>query len=158
MIFVTVGTQPNGFLRLLNALEKLISKYSINDEVIAQIGYSEFSSNRIKCVPFVEEEAFKRHIEEADVIITHAGSGALFNSIDSGKKIIAVARLHEYNEMADNHQLELLEKLVEGGYVLDGTYSLEDAWLMLPNFKPRGNDFENSIVEVMDSWIAEWLK
>lgn len=92
------------------------------------------------------------------VVITHAGSGALFNSIKSGKKIIAMARLHEYNEMADNHQQELLSKLVEGGYVPDGTYSFEEAWNKLDSFTPRPNDFENHIVETIDGWIREWMK
>lgn len=69
-----------------------------------------------------------------------------------------MARLHEYNEMADNQQLELLGKLVEGGYVLDGTYSLEEAWNKLDTFTPRPNDFENHIIEAIDGWIKEWMK
>lgn len=158
MIFITVGTQPNGFLRCLNAVEDLIKKYDIKEEVVAQIGYTKFESDRIKCIPFTGELEFKQYIKDSSVVITHAGSGALFNSIKSGKKIIAMARLHEYNEMADNHQLELLGKLVEGGYVLDGTYSLEEAWNKLDTFTPRPNDFENHIIEAIDGWIREWLK
>lgn len=90
-------------------------------------------------------------------VVLDALYGRLFNSIKSGKKIIAMARLYEYNEMADNHQLELLGKLVEGGYVLDGTYSLEEAWNKLDSFTPRPNDFENHIVESIDGWIWEWM-
>lgn len=65
-----------------------------------------------------------------------------------------MARLHEFNEMADNHQTELVKKLNEGGYILDGTYSLCDTWPMLEEFVPRKNDFENCIVSVLDKFIA----
>ena len=41
MIFVTVGTQPNGFLRCLKEVEALIDKYDIKEEIIAQIGNKE---------------------------------------------------------------------------------------------------------------------
>ena len=92
------------------------------------------------------------------MIITHAGSGAIFDSIKAGKKIIAMARLHDFNEMADNHQTELIKKLSEGGYLIDGTYSLVDAWPKLDGFVPKKNDFKCDIVSNLDKWIDNWMK
>ena len=158
MIFVTVGTQPNGFLRCLKEVEKLIDTYGITEEVVAQIGHTEFETNKFKTIRFTGENEFKEYIRNASVVITHAGSGAIFNSIKAGKKIIAMARLHDFNEMADNHQTELVKKLSEGGYIIDGTYSLVDAWPKLAGFNPRKNDFQCDIVPALDSWISEWLK
>ena len=158
MIFVTVGTQPNGFLRCLKEVETLIDKYDIKEEVIAQIGNTDFKTDKFKTIPFTGENEFKQYIKDASVIITHAGSGAIFNSIKAGKKIIAMARLHDYNEMADNHQTELIKKLSEGGYLIDGTYSLVDAWPKLEGFVPRVNDFKCDIVPVLDKCIENWLK
>lgn len=158
MIFVTVGTQPNGFLRCLNEVETLIDKYDIKEEVIAQIGNTDFKTDKFKTIPFTGENEFKQYIKDASVIITHAGSGAIFNSIKAGKKIIAMARLHDFNEMADNHQTELIKKLSEGGYLIDGTYSLVDAWPKLEGFVPRENDFKCDIVPVLDKCIENWLK
>lgn len=155
MIFVTVGTQPNGFLRCLKDVEKLIDKYNITEEVVAQIGHTDFQTNKFKTIPFTGENEFKGYIKNASVVITHAGSGAIFNSIKAGKKVIAMARLHDYNEMADNHQTELIKKLAEGGYIIDGTYSLVDAWPQLGGFVPRENDFTNTIVSTLDSYISE---
>ena len=155
MIFVTVGTQPNGFLRCLHEVEKLIEKYGITEEVIAQTGYTDFETDRFETTPFMGENEFKEHIERASVVITHAGSGAIFDSIKAGKRIIAMARLQEFNEMADNHQTELIKKLSEGGYIIDGTYSLVDAWPRLEGFVPRGNDFKNGIVAALDKYISE---
>lgn len=158
MIFVTVGTQPNGFLRCLKEVEALIDKYNIKEEVVAQIGNTDFKTDKFKTIPFTGENEFKQYIKDASVIITHAGSGAIFNSIKAGKKIIAMARLHDFNEMADNHQTELIKKLSEGGYLIDGTYSLVDAWPKLEGFAPRENDFKCDIVPVLDKCIENWLK
>lgn len=158
MIFVTVGTQPNGFLRCLKEVEQLIDKYNITEEIVAQIGNTDFETNKYKTIRFTGENEFKEYIKNASVVITHAGSGAIFNSIKAGKKIIAMARLHDFNEMADNHQTELVKKLSEGGYIIDGTYSLIDAWPKLEGFVPRENDFQCNIVPVLDKWIQEWMK
>lgn len=158
MIFVTVGTQPNGFLRCLKEVEQLIVKYGIEEEVIAQIGNSDFRTDKFTTIRFTGENEFKEYIKNASVVITHAGSGAIFNSIKAGKKVIAMARLHDFNEMADNHQTELVKKLSENGYIIDGTYSLIEAWAKLEGFTPRKNDFKCEIVSVLDEWIADWLK
>ena len=158
MIFITVGTQPNGFLRCLKEVEKLIDIYNIDEEIVAQIGHTNFETTKFKTIPFISENEFKEYIKNASVIITHAGSGAIFNSIKAGKKVIAMARLHDFNEMADNHQTELVKKLSENGYIIDGTYSLIEAWAKLEGFTPRKNDFKCEIVSVLDEWIADWLK
>ena len=158
MIFVTVGTQPNGFLRCLKEVELLIEKYNITEEVVAQIGNTDFETDKFKTVRFTGENEFKEYIKNASVVITHAGSGAIFNSIKAGKKVIAMARLHDFNEMADNHQTELVKKLSEGGYIIDGTYSLIKAWPKLEGFTPRTNDFKCEIVPVLGKLIANWMK
>ena len=157
MIFVTVGTQPNGFLRCLKEVEKLIETFNITEDVIAQIGNTDFETDKFKTIRFTSENEFKEYIQNASVVITHAGSGAIFNSIKAGKKAIAMARLHDFNEMADNHQTELVKKLSEGGYIIDGTYSLIDAWPKLETFVPRHNDFECNIVPTLDNWISGWM-
>ncbi len=158
MIFVTVGTQPNGFLRCLQEVEKLIDTYHIKEEIVAQIGYTDFDTSKFKTIPFISMTEFDRYISNASVVLTHAGSGAIFGAIKAGKKVIAMARLHDFNEMADNHQTELVKKLSEGGYIIDGTYSLIDAWPKLDGFIPRGNDFKCDIVKVLDDSISEWFK
>jgi len=55
MIFVTVGTQPNGFLRCLKEVEKLIDTYGITEEVVAQIGYTNFLTDKFTTIPFTGE-------------------------------------------------------------------------------------------------------
>jgi len=153
MIFITVGTQPNGFLRFLKGVEQLVNEFDIKEEIIAQIGNTPFKTNKFKTTPFLSENKFKTYINQASVVLTHAGSGSLFNAMKAGKKIIAVARLHKYNEMMNDHQLEIVKKLTDGGYILDGTDSLSSAWKQLEGFSPRAYDFENNVVEALDNYI-----
>lgn len=157
MIFVTVGTQANGFIRCLHEVDMLIDKYHIKDEVIAQIGHTKFATTKFKTIQFIAENEYKSLIRCANIIITHAGSGAIFNSIKLGKKIIAMARLHDYNEMVDNHQEELVKKLSQEGYLIDGSKSLIDAWPKLKTFIPRKNDFKCDIIPTLDKWISNWM-
>lgn len=153
MIFVVLGTQKNQFVRMLEMVEELVKSGAVNEPVIAQIGYTKYETKNFQCFKMVDESDFQKYVSEASVIITHSGSGALFSAIKHGKKIIAVARLKEYDEMIDDHQTELVRKLTEEGYILDGTRSIVEAWKKLPDFKPRPFDFSNTIVDVISNWI-----
>lgn len=156
MIYVTLGTQGTDFSRCLKMVDELIKQRDLNEEIIAQVGATKFRPPGVKCFEFVEERDYQKYIEEADVVITHAGSGALFSSINKGKKIIAIARLSRYYEMVNDHQTELVRKLTEGGYILDGTNSIIEAWDKLNDFTPRPADFECHIPERIESILDEW--
>ncbi len=156
MIYITLGTQGRDFSRCLKMVEQLIIERNIEDEIIAQVGATSYRPNGVRCFEFVQESNYQKYIQDADLIISHAGSGALFSSIKKGKKVIAVARLAEYGEMIDNHQTELVRKLALEGYILDGTYSIIDAWDKLKDFIPRKNDFTCSIPQRIDSLLTDW--
>ena len=158
MVFITLGTQGNQFQRCLKMVEELIDELHPKQEFVAQLGNTKYKSDKIKCLDFVPEAEFKEMIGKADIVITHAGSGALFSAIKQGKKAIAVARLHKYKEMANDHQTELVRKLSEGGYILDGTYSIVDAWKKLDVFSPRECDFECTLPQEISALIDKWLQ
>lgn len=157
MVFITLGTQGNQFQRCLKMVEELIDELHPKQEFVAQLGNTKYKSDKIKCLDFLPEAEFKELIGKADIVITHAGSGALFSAIKQGKKAIAVARLHKYKEMANDHQTELVRKLTEGGYILDGTNSIVDAWKRLDSFSPRTCDFKCSLPEEIEKLINNWL-
>lgn len=157
MVFITLGTQGNQFSRCLDMVEELIEKENPPYKFVAQVGNTKYNSQRIEILDYVPETKFKELIGQADVVISHAGSGAIFNAIKQGKKVIAVARLHKYNEMANDHQLELVHKLSESGYILNGTYSIVDAWKKLDKFIPRTCDFLCTIQEEIEHLIDKWL-
>ena len=155
MIFVILGTQEVPFDRMLQAVDNLIDECHITDTVIAQVGHTKYVAKNFKTIPFISEQEFQQYVKQASIIITHAGSGALFNAIKWGKKTIAMARLSKYNEMPDDHQTELAKKLSLDGYIVDGTYNLVDAWKKLSTFIPRPNDFKCSIKEELRALFAK---
>ncbi len=156
MIYVTLGTQNNDFSRCLKAVEELMEVMNIEEDVIAQTGYTSYRPKKIKCVDFISEKQYQEYISEARVVISHAGSGALFSSIAHGKKIIAMARLAKYGEMLNDHQLELVKKLTSDGYILDGTEDLIGAWKKIDDFVPRKNDFYCEIGVAIQQCLEEW--
>ena len=158
MIFVTLGTQAKDFSRLLKMVEGLIEAYGIDDEIVAQIGFTKFHTDRFTCYDFVPEEEYQEYMSQARVVISHAGTGALFSSIKKGKKVIAVARLAKYGEMVNDHQTEIVRKLAGEGYILDGTNSIVDAWKQLETFTPHPCDFECTLPQEIGKLIDEWLK
>lgn len=158
MIYVTLGTQACDFTRCMKMVEELINIVGIKDRVVAQIGYTLYQPKGIECFNFVSEDKYQQLMAEADVVISHAGTGALFSSIKNGKKVIAVARLAEYGEMVNDHQTEIVRKLTSEGYILDGTYSIIDAWKKLDTFSPRVCDFSNTLVEEIGKQLDIWLR
>lgn len=117
MIFITLGSQKFQFNRLLKAVDNLVEMEIITDEVFAQIGYSDYQP---KCYPFehfLDREQFAEWEANADIVITHGGTGAIIGALKKGKKVIAVPRLAKYGEHVDDHQLQLIEQFTKSGLI-----------------------------------------
>lgn len=156
MVFVTLGTQAKDFSRCLKMIESLVKDKVITEPVFAQTGHTKYQPEVIECVQFITEQEYNERISEARIVISHAGTGALFSSIAQGKKVIAIARLAKYGEMVNDHQTEIVKKLSEGGYILDGTYDLLSAWNTAQDFTPRKGDFECTIPERIEEILNGW--
>lgn len=110
-------------------VEELIDELHPDHDFIAQVGNTKYQSDKIKLLDYVPETEFKELIDQSDIVITHAGSGALFSAIKQGKKTIAVARLHKYNEMA---------KSLFPNAKLTNVYASTEAGTL---FASKGNEF-----------------
>lgn len=106
MIFVTLGSQKFQFNRLLKAVDEL----QTDEEIFAQIGYSDYKPQNYNYKDFMDREEFVAWEEKADIVITHGGTGAIIGAVKKGKKVIAVPRLAKYGEHVDDHQLQLIEQ------------------------------------------------
>lgn len=156
MIYITLGTQNNDFSRCLKEFENVVEKYRITEAVIAQVGYTKYRPVGFTCIDFVSETDYQKYISEASFVVSHAGSGALFSSIKKHKKVIAVARLAQYGEMLNDHQTELVKKLSEEGYLVDGTYDMAAAWEKVQGFIPNEKNIECGIVPEIEKMLQVW--
>ena len=58
-------------------------------------------------------------MKEAEIVITHGGTGVIVNASKLGKKIIAIPRLKKYGEHVDNHQVQIVRQFKEANLIED---------------------------------------
>lgn len=118
MILVTLGTQDKSFIRLLSTLEHQFELGLIHDEIIVQSGYTKFDSKFMTLIPYFSQDELDQYRQNAECIITHGGVGSILDGCRYGKKIIGVARLKEFKEHINDHQIEICEQFSKDGYIL----------------------------------------
>ena len=135
---MTLGTFPTEFTRPLIAIDKLCAEAYIKDEVIVQSGHTEFQSEYLQLKPFIAPDELDELTAKARLVITHAGTGSLIKAIKLKKKTIAIARLSKFNEMVDDHQIEILDEFVKLNYILpwNENDSLKSLLENIENFLP----------------------
>ena len=119
MIFITLGTQKFQLNRLLRLSDECVGNGTISDEVIAQIGYSDYEPQNFSFYRFLDKETFNKHISDADVIIAHGGVGSIMTALQKEKPVVVFPRLSKYGEHVDDHQVEIAHLFTEKGYVLE---------------------------------------
>jgi UDP-N-acetylglucosamine transferase subunit ALG13 len=144
MILVLLGTQNNSFHRLLEEIEKLIAEGIIKEKVIVQAGYTKYQSDKMEIFDLIAKQDLEKYQNEADLIITHGGVGSIMSSISKGKKVIAVPRLHKYNEHVNDHQKEIVQLFDKKGCIIGigGVKALKKAIQESENFVPK--EYENN--------------
>jgi UDP-N-acetylglucosamine transferase subunit ALG13 len=113
MIFVSVGTHEAPFDRMLRAVCEL----GLDEQLVIQYGPSGLRCEgavEAEYLPFDEVVAY---IREARAVVMHAGVGSVMISLANGKRPIVMARLHQFGEHVDDHQLELARRLADHGLV-----------------------------------------
>lgn len=136
MIFVTVGTDTNSFNRLLKKVDELIENGKINEEVIMQIGNSNYEPKNAKWFRFESYEIMKQLNQKARLVITHGGVGSILTALIFGKPVFAVPRLKKFKEHVDDQQTELVKVLDKEGYV-KGIFNLDRLEDEIKTFKVR---------------------
>jgi UDP-N-acetylglucosamine transferase subunit ALG13 len=158
MILVLLGTFPAQFVRPLKAIDALCEKGVIKEEIIVQNGFTEFSSKHLTYKPFLPIEQLDQLYKEARIIISHAGSGSLIKGLKLGKKIIAIPRLPKYEEVVDDHQIEILTEFEKEKYLLGWRESdeLQELLEKVEVFTPRPFvSNKQNIIDFLDQYLAK---
>jgi len=103
-VVVTVGTTDHDFRRLIARLVEIIPP---GVEVLWQTGRSTVDDLPIDAKRMVPQSVLTKAIDEADVLVTHAGTGSLALALQAGKVPVFVPRRASFKEHLDDHQLEL---------------------------------------------------
>lgn len=117
MIFITLGSQKFQFNRLLKEIDRLVECGTIQEEVFAQIGYSDYVPKNIKYKQFLDRDEFSEMMKKCEKVITHGGTGAIIGAIKQKKKVIAVPRLEKFGEHVDDHQLQITKQFKSMNFI-----------------------------------------
>ncbi len=119
MILVTVGTQIP-FDRLIALVNDWVSQSGSTQEIVAQVGNSDFSSKNMTVFQSVEPEQFEKYIHDCDFIISHAGMGSILTALRVKKPIVIFPRKAALGEHRNDHQLATARSFsnIDGVYVV----------------------------------------
>ena len=115
MIFVTVGAQMS-FDRLIGWVDDWAETEGRND-VVAQIGPSQFAPRRMEVVPFMTPPEFRARVDAAHLVIAHAGMGSIIEVLQMGKPLVVVPRYGDRGETRNDHQVVSARKLSREGLI-----------------------------------------
>jgi UDP-N-acetylglucosamine transferase subunit ALG13 len=116
MIFVTVGSQEP-FDRLIRAVDEW-AKLRVRSDVFAQIGGSTYRPLHIEFTQFINPSEFSRVMQEARVIVAHAGMGSIISALELGKQIVVLPRRASLRETRNDHQVATAERFGAQGRIL----------------------------------------
>ena len=152
MIYLTVGTYPGGFDRLVETIDKLCGIHEI--ECIAQIGVSSYKPVNLDYRDFFMQEEHLNNIENAKFIITHGGFGIIGDIMRMQKPMIIAPRKpgegpNDQIEMAKNisemHDIPLCLEIKD----------LEQLFLSLLNMKDEKiiYNFNNNVSSIISDYL-----
>lgn len=119
-VFITVGTTRFDLLceyivslPVLGALKKIGCK-----EILFQIGNSDveprsYEKEGVKLSLYRFKDSIQDDIKNSDLVISHAGAGSCLETLEWKKPLLVVVN----EDLMDNHQLELAERLQIDGHL-----------------------------------------
>jgi UDP-N-acetylglucosamine transferase subunit ALG13 len=116
VIFVTVGAQMP-FDRLIRAVDDW-AVHRQRDDVFAQIGPTELKPNRIATTRFIDPQEFRRRVNEARIVIAHAGMGSIITALELGKPILVMPRRGDLRETRNDHQVATARQFERSGRIV----------------------------------------
>ncbi|NVK58102.1 MAG: glucuronosyltransferase [Alteromonadaceae bacterium] len=123
MIFFTIGTQLP-FDRLVAMVDDVAGK--ISEPIIGQIGNTDYRPLNFQYSTHVEPEDFAERVNNARIIIGHAGIGTLLAAKLAAKPVIVMARQASLGEHRNDHQSATAKQLtnIQGVHVIHNTEEL----------------------------------
>lgn len=115
MIFVTVGAQMP-FDRMVRAVDEWAAASGRKD-VFAQIGPTDWRPRHIEWTAFLEPDQFRERVQNARVLVAHAGMGSILTALEAGKPILVMPRRGDLKETRNDHQVATAKQFLSLGRV-----------------------------------------
>ncbi|KAM9832776.1 UDP-N-acetylglucosamine transferase subunit ALG13 isoform 1-T2 [Syngnathus typhle] len=120
-VFVTVGTTSfDDLIKEITSVEAIKAlKHRGYERLVLQVGRGAVLPDP-KNFPHVTMEVFRfkdsiaKDMEQADLIVSHAGAGSCLEALGAGKALLVVVN----DKLMDNHQVELARQLHKDSHLL----------------------------------------
>ncbi|MCP5107452.1 MAG: multidrug MFS transporter [bacterium] len=136
MIFVTVGTHEQPFDRLVKAVDELKGQNIITRDVFIQTGYSSYKPRHCDHADFIGFGMMLRRMEEAEMVITHGGTGSIMLVLYKNKIPVVMPRQKKYNEHIDDHQVHFCRTMATKRKIIP-VYETEDLETVITTYARR---------------------
>jgi len=155
MMFVTVGTGPHGFDRLVRGVDAIATSY--DKRMRAQIGRGDYIPRHLDWFRFTDEDEIHDLYRTATVVIAHAGAGTLLTALSYGKSIVVLPRRGQHGEHNDDHQRELATALADrsGVFVVWDTDELRPAVDQARRQSNDSSDGDASLTRFLANYIND---
>jgi UDP-N-acetylglucosamine transferase subunit ALG13 len=100
-----------------------------------------------------------RLVNEARIIVTHAGAGSTLLALGQGKRPVLVPRRAEYGEAVDDHQVSFAERMADLGlaHVVNDPVNLAEFLRTMPGDDEHPSARTHSLAEALRVHLAELL-
>jgi len=153
-IFVTLGTHPQQFNRLLKEVDSISKKPGY--KFFAQTGNSTYTPKNCPSNKFIKPGPYEQEFARSDIIISHGGAGAIIAALRQKKPLIIVPRLRKHGEHTDDHQLDLAEAMGRRGKAI-AVFDLKELPKAIENAKKFRAEKESER-EMLAGRIKKFLK
>lgn len=112
MIFVTIGTQVP-FDRMIEAVDE-IAPLLKGKEIVTQALGLKYQPQYLKTLDYISPADFKNYVNNAELIISHAGTGTILSVAQMEKPLIVFPRSGKLKETRNDHQMatcRMMEKI-----------------------------------------------
>lgn len=169
-VVVTLGTMRGfPFERAVAAVARLLGDIATPDaEVLWQVGDTPTDRVGIRGVDMIPAAELRAAMEEADVVIAHAGIGTCLQALESGHVPVLLPRQRAHGEHIDDHQQQIAAELNRRWLAVSrdpDALTAEDVWLArsarvrsdipVRSFTLRGGDVSDGHVTASTVAMAE---
>lgn len=135
MIFVTVGTQLP-FDRLLQMVDEIAPRLG-GEPIVAQACRGEYVPRNFTTEQFIAPDRFESLMDEARIVVAHAGIGSILSAMKRCKPLVVVPRLCSLGEHRNDHQMATADSLAKMAGVAVATDAATLLPLILEPHKPQ---------------------
>jgi len=157
VIFLTVGTSPHQFDRLVKAMDDGVGTHLIEEEIFAQIGDCRYRPKNIPYAEMLTKSEFDAKFKSASCIVGHAGMGTISMSLEASKPILVMPRMAKYKEHVNDHQVSTADMFEKLGHVLVA-HSAEELAMKIGELRTFVPAKREATPQLVAGKIAEFLE